>query len=90
MGRLIRPLDVPMLIGLLELVRAPGGVGRTIRCVDLVVCAAPGRIGLRPEVLLRGMGIGCVVAVPAGTEAGIKPVGCGGLTVGKAPPPGGV
>jgi hypothetical protein len=37
------------------------------------------------------MGIGCVVAVPAGmTVTGIKPVGCGGLTVGKEPVPGGV
>jgi hypothetical protein len=70
--------------------REPGGVGRTIRWVDLVDCPVPGRLGFSPVVLVRGMGIGCVVAVPADlTEAGIKPVGCGGLTEGKEPVPGG-
>ena len=50
-----------------------------------------GRLGLRPVMPVRGVDIGCVIAVPDGTAvAGIKPVGCGGLTVGKDPDPGGV
>jgi hypothetical protein len=40
---------------------------------------------------VRGIDIGWVVAVPDGTTlTGIKPVGCGGLTAGKLPDPGGV
>ena len=36
------------------------------------------------------MTIGCVVAVLAGMpEVGIKPEGCGGLTAGMGPEPGG-
>jgi hypothetical protein len=79
-----------MVRGFVLLGREPGGAGRTIRCVDRVDCTTPGRAGLRPVVLVRGMGIGCVVTDPAEITAGIKPVGCGGLTAGKAPDPGGV
>ena len=44
-----------------------------------------------PNVPVRGIDMGWVVAVPKGfIEAGIKPVGCGGLTAGKEPVPGGV
>jgi hypothetical protein len=80
-----------MVRGFVLLGREPGGVGRTIRCVDRVDCAAPGRLGLRPAMTVRGMDIGCVVAVPAGMgDAGIKPTGCGDLTSGTDPAPGGV
>ena len=90
MGRLIRPPGVPMVSGFVLLGREPGGVGRTIRCVDRVDCPVPGRVGFRPVIPVRGTAIGCVVAVPAGMGvAGIKPVGCGGLTAGKEPVTGG-
>ena len=90
MGRLIRPLGVPMVRGFVLLDRDPGGVGRIIRWVDRDV-GGTGRLGLRPVVGVRGTAIGCVVAVPAGMpEEGIKPVGCGALTTGNDPVPGGV
>jgi len=80
-----------MVRGFVLLGREPGGVGRTIRCVERVDCAAPGRLGLRPVMAARGMDNGCVVTVPAGMGgAGVKPLGCGNLTAGKGPVPGGV
>jgi len=67
-----------------------GGGGSTIRWVDRDA-AGTGRLCLSPIIPVRGTDIGCVVAVPAGMpEAGIKPVGCGALTAGKDPVPGGV
>jgi hypothetical protein len=80
-----------MVRGFVLLGREPGGVGRTIRCVDRVDCAVPGRFGLRLIKPVRGVDIGCVVAVPADRGgAGIKPLGCGNLTAGKDTVAGGV
>jgi hypothetical protein len=71
--------------------RAPGGVGRTILCVERVDCPVPGRAGLSPAAPVLDMDIGWVVAVPGGVlAAGINPVGWGGLTEGKDPAAGGV
>jgi hypothetical protein len=61
-----------------------------MRWVERVDWLVPGRLGLRPVVAVRGMAMGWVVATPEGTAAGIKPVGCGGLTEGNLPVLGGV
>src|SRR5882762_640898 len=83
-GRLIRPPDAPIDNGFVALIRAPGVVGNTILCVERLDCPGWTLVGFRPVVPVRGMTIGCVVAVPAGRlDAGINPVGWGGLTVGK-------
>ncbi len=69
----------------------PGAVGRTMRWVEraAAVLARVGALGL--AVAPRGMTMGWVVAAPAGMPAaGIKPDGCGGLTAGIGPDPGGV
>jgi len=69
--------------------REPGGVGRTIRCVDRGV--APIRPVLKLVTPVRGTAIGWVVAVPDDIgEAGIKPVGCDTLAAGKKLVDGGV
>jgi hypothetical protein len=76
MGKLMRPVAPPVVSGFVLLGREPGGVGKTIRCVERVDWPVPGRDGLRPVCPVRGMDIGWVVAVPAGMGvAGIKPVG---------------
>ncbi len=81
MGKLIRPEPSPSVTGFVLVLRDPGGVGKTIRWVARVEGApgvergAPGG-ALRPEEPVRAMGIGWVVAVPAGmTGADINPDG---------------
>ena len=89
-GKLIRPPAAANPTALvLVAVLPPGGVGRTMRCVERVGPPRPGRTAFRPVAPVRGMTIGCVVATPEATEEGINPVGCGGLTAGKVPEPGG-
>jgi hypothetical protein len=56
---------------LVVVIRPLAALGMTIRWVERVDC--PGRAGFNPPV--RGIGIGWVVAVPAGGEDGISPVG---------------
>jgi hypothetical protein len=89
-GRLILPEDTTELSGRVLSARAPGGVGKTIRWVERVDCPEFGLLGRRPVDPVRGTAIGWVVATPPDAmEAGISPVGCGGLIVGKAALPGG-
>jgi hypothetical protein len=88
-GRLIRPAAAAIDNDFVLFDLAPGGVGNTIRWVDRVDCPTPGRAGFRPVCPVRGIAIGCVVAVPGGTTPAIKPVGCGGFTEGKEPELGG-
>src|ERR1700683_2021858 len=89
-GRLMRPPGVPIVSGFVLFGLVPGGVGRTIRWVGRVDWPRPGRLGFRAAPPVRGMAIGCVMAVPAGMTAGDnKPVGWGGLTEGKEPVTGG-
>src|SRR5271163_4092575 len=94
-GKLIRPTASGVGRALVLLGRLPGGVGKTIRWVEREGALVPARRGgpggaLRPELPVRVMGIGWVVAVPAGkTVAGIRPVGWGGFTAGDEPVTGG-
>jgi hypothetical protein len=83
-GRLILPDGAAAASDRVLSLRAPGGVGKTIRCVDRVDCPVPALDGLSPVDPVRGIAIGCVVAtLPGVTLPGIIPVGCGGLIVGK-------
>ncbi len=84
-GRLILPAGMAAASERVLSVRAPGGVGKTMRCVERVDCPAPGLVGLRPVEPVRGMDMGWVVATPpAAMLAGMSPLGCGGLIVGAA------
>jgi len=86
---LIRPPGATSARGLVLVVFVPGGVGSMIRCVDRVVRPVPWRGALSPVMPVRGIDMGCVVAVPPDrAAAGINPVGCGNLTAGKGPPGG--
>jgi len=88
----MRPVGALIVRGFVELGRLFGVLGgSTIRWVDRTDWATPGRAGLRPELPARGITIGWVVAVLAGTpDVGINPDGCGGFTEGMVPDAGGV
>lgn len=88
----MRPVGIFAERDFVEVGRLLGALGgSTILWVDRTDCDAPGRVGFRPELPVRGITIGWVVTEPAGIpDAGTIPYGCGGFKEGIEPDAGGV